>query len=125
MKSYNIVKKLEKEGYEIVYKKWAYWDGVPYVQLDGFNFAIAERVWSGNMQGCRVDFIFNHVQEALYMAKKNNPIFLKKINEVPTERWYYSRYLILSMDDYYMYKKQKYPFDECYNVLEKLKNEVE
>lgn len=123
MKSYNIIKKLEKEGYKIHYKKWAYWDGVPYVELDGFEFAIADRVWEDHWQGCKLDFIYNHVQDALYLAQNNNPIILKKIEQVPWEGWYYGRYLIKNMEDYYSYKKGCYPFDEYYKILEKLKKE--
>lgn len=121
MKSDNIVKRLKKEGYKIIYKKWGYWDDVPFVQLDGFDFAIAKKVFKGNWQSCRVDFIFNEVQQALYIAQKNNPIILKKTEEELD----YGRYLILNMGDYYLYKKNIYPFDDYYKVLEKLKNEVE
>ena len=124
MRSYNIVKKLEKEGYKIVFKKWGYWDSIPHVQLDGFNFTIAEYVNKGGWLGCNLNFIYNQVQHALNLAELNNPIILKKIKESPSEDWYYSRYLILTMEDYYMYKKNIYPFDEdYYNILEQLKNE--
>lgn len=126
MKSYNIVKKLEKEGYNIIYKKWEYWDNIPHVELDGFNFSIAEKKYNGNWQSCKVDFIYNEVRQALHIAEKNNPILFKKIEEVPSETWYYSRYLILNMEDYYQYKKGVYPFDNDYHkVLKQLKNEVE
>ena len=126
MKSYNIVKRLEKEGYNIVYKKWAYWDGVPHVKFEGFDFAIAEYVHLKNgWMGCNVNFIYNHVLEALNVAKNNNPIILKKIKQVPSESWYYSRYLILSMENYYLYKKNIHPFDDDYcKVIEQLKNEL-
>ena len=125
MKSYNIVKKLEKEGYKITYKKWAYWDCVPHVQLQGFDFAIAEIVSRDNWQSCQVDFIFNEVRQALYIAEKNNPVFLKKIEEEPGEEWFYGRYLILNMGHYEAYKKDLYPFDHYYKVLEKLKKGIE
>lgn len=123
MKSVNIVKKLQKEGYKIVYKKWAYWDGVPHVQCEEFEFAIADRVWTGNWQSCRVDFIYNEVCQALYIAQKNNPILLKKIEQVPSESWYYERYLILSMGDYYLYRKDKFPYNESWDILQKLNRE--
>lgn len=121
MKSNNIVKRLEKEGYTIFYKKWGYWDNIPHVKLDGFSFTIAEKTYKGNWQGCNLNFIYNHVLEALDLAKTYNPIFLKKIEEVPLEQWYYGRYLILSMEDYYQYKKGVYPFDGYYKELERLK----
>lgn len=124
MRSANIVKKLEKEGYNIVYKKWEYWDGIPHVQLNGFEFAIVEYTGTNGWLGCNLNFIYNQVKEALYIAKKNNPILLKKIKEAPGQEWFYSRYLILNMQDYFQYKKDKYPFDNYYNVLERLKNEV-
>ena len=124
MKSANIINRLEKEGYKIVYKRWSYWDGVPHVQLQGFDFAIAEIKHRGNWQSCRVDFIYNEVRQALYIAERNNPIFLKKIEEEPGSDWYYSRYLIKNMGDYYEYKKGIYPFNEYYPMLQKLKNEV-
>lgn len=124
MKSENIVKKLEKEGYNIVYKKWAYWDGVPHVELDGFDFAIAE-MKGENSLSLNLDFIFNHVQEALNIAQRNNPIFLKKIEKSQSQEWYYSRYLILSMQDYYSYEKKYFSYDNYYKILEKLKKEFQ
>ena len=123
MKSYNIVKKLEKEGYKISYKKWAYWDGVPHVELDGFEFVIADRVWRDHWQSCRVDFIYNEILQALYIAQKNNPVFLKKIEQVPADGWYYGRYLIRSMEDYYQYKKNIYPYNESWEVMQRLNRE--
>jgi hypothetical protein len=125
MKSANIVKKLEQKGYKIVYKKWYYWDSVPHVQLDGFEFAIAECTYSKGWLGCTLNFIFNEVQQALQVAKNGNSIILKKIKEAPLNDWCYNRYLILSMEDYYRYKKSQYPFDEYHQVLKRLKNEVE
>lgn len=123
MKSANIVKKLEKKGYKIFYKKWGYWDGVPHVQLDGFDFAIAERVWSDGWSGCNLDFIFNEVLHAITIAKDINPILLKKIEQVPWEKGYYGKYLILNMEDYYLYRKNKYPYNESWEVLQKLNRE--
>lgn len=118
MKSENIVKKLEKEGYKITFKKWSYWDNVPHVQLEGFDFAIAEHVYFKNSWlGINKDFIYQHVQNAINLAKLNNPIILKKMNN---GYWHYSIYLIDSMEDYYMYKKGKYPFNEYWEVLNKL-----
>ena len=123
MKSENIIKKLEKEGYKIIYKKWGYWDGIPHVELDGFSFAIAEKTARGNMQGCILDFIFNEVLHAITIAKDMNPILLKKIKQTPGEGWYYSRYLILSMEDYYLLRRDKYPYNESWTVLQKLNKE--
>lgn len=122
MKSANIIKRLENEGYNIIYKKWGYWDGIPHVQLEGFNFAIVECVLIGNAYGVNMNFIYNHVLEALELVKMNNPIILKKMND---GYWDYSIYLILSMQDYYLYKLKKYPFDDYYKVIEKLKKELE
>lgn len=125
MKSVNIVKRLEKEGYNIIYKKWSYWDDVPHVELDGFDFSIAKIISRDNWQSCRVDFIYNEVRQALYIAERNNPVFLKKIEEEPWNDWYYSRYLIRSMGDYETYKKDRDFFHEYYKVLERLKKELE
>ena len=125
MKSSNIVKKLQKEGYKIIYKKWGYWNNIPHVQLNEFNFAIAEYTETNGWMGCNLDFIFNQVQHALDIVRRNNPILLKKIEQVPLEDWYYSQYLILNMEDYYQYKKKRYHFNDYYKVLEQLKNEVE
>jgi hypothetical protein len=125
MKSDNIVKKLQKEGYSITFKKWGYWDGVPHVELDGFDFTIAKIISKDNRQSCRVDFIYNEVRQALYIAEQNNPVFLKKIEKAPSGDWYYSRYLIRNMGDYEDYEKKRYPFNEYYQVLEKLKTEME
>ena len=125
MKSENIVKKLQKEGYKIAFKKWSYWDNIPHVVLDGFSFAIAEHVHQKDWLGCNINFIYNHVQHALNIAQRNNPVFLKKIEQVPSESWYYSRYLILNMLDYYNYMEGVYPFNEYLIVLKKLKKELE
>lgn len=122
MKSVNIVRKLEKEGYKITFKKWSYWDGVPHVELEGFEFAIAECNYLENgWQGINKDFIYQHVLNALNLAKLNNPAILKKMNE---GRWDYSIYLIESMQDYYIYKKGKYPFSEYWDIINKLEKEV-
>lgn len=123
MKSENIIKKLEKEEYKIVYKTWGYWDGIPHVESDGFDFAIAEYTSQNNWLSCNLDFIYNHVRHALDIAQCNNPILLKKIKESLTEDYYYSRFLILSMKDYYRYMKNEYFYDEYYTVLKKLKKE--
>ena len=53
----------------------------------------------------------------------NNPTILKKIEESPTEDYYYTRFLILSMEDYYRYMKDEYFYDEYYTVLKKLEKE--
>ena len=124
MKSYNIVKKLEEQGYKIIHKKWGYQDTVPHVELDGFDFAIAERKYNGNWQSCCVDFIYNHVLEALDLAKTYNPIILKKIEESPTEDYYYLQYMITSMENYYMYKKGKFPYNNYWEVINKLEKEL-
>ena len=122
MKSYNIVKKLEKEGYKITFKKWYYWDNIPHVELEGFEFAIAECNYLENgWQGIKKDFIYQHVLSALNLAKLNNPIIIKKMNE---GRWDYSIYLIKSMEDYYRYKKEKYPYNEYWDIINKLEKEV-
>ena len=123
MKSANIVKRLEKEGYKIFYKKWGYWDNIPHVQLDGFDFAIAEKVWSGNMQGCKVDFIYNEVLHAITIARDINPILDKKINQDKINNYWYSRYKILSMEDYYLSRRDKYPYNESWDVLQRLNRE--
>lgn len=122
MKSVNIVKRLEKEGYKIVYKKWGYWDNIPHVKLKEFEFAIAEPIHlEGGWQGINLDFIYNHVQHALNLAKINNPTIFKKIKEGGD--WTYGLYLIRNMEDYYRYKKKKYPFNEYWRVLEKIEKE--
>lgn len=122
MKSANIVKRLEKEGYEITFKKWSYWDGVPHVQLNGFDFAIAEHVYlKNNLQSINKDFVYQHVLNALNLAEMNNPIILKKIKE--EGNWTYGVYLIRNMEDYYRYKKKEYPYNEYWTVLQKLEKE--
>lgn len=123
MKSVNIIKRLEKEGYEIIYKKWQNWNTIPYIRLDGFDFTIAKKVHDENLGSCKLDFVYHEVQEALDIARKNNPLFIKKIEQSPSENWRYGRYLILNMGDYYAYKKGKYPFHFYFPVLDKLKKE--
>ncbi len=123
MKSYNIVKKLQKEGYKITYKKWGYWDGVPHVQLDGFEFAIAEYTYQNGWMGCNLDFIFNEVLHAISIAEDVNPILDKKINQNKINNYWYNRYKILSMEDYYLYRREIYPYNESWEVLQKLNRE--
>lgn len=125
MKSDNIVKKLEKEGYNIAYKKWGYWNNIPHVELDGFDFTIAEYIYLENgWLGCNLDFIYNHVLDAINLAQVNNLILLKKIEKSPSEDYYYMQYMIRSMEDYYMYKKKKYPYNEYWNIINKLEKEI-
>lgn len=123
MKSENIIKKLEKQGYKIIYKKWGYWNNIPHVQLDGFDFAIAEYTYQNGWTGCNLDFIYNQVQQALDLAKTYNPILLKKIEQAPWEDWYLI-YMITSMEDYYIYKKDKFPYDRYWEVINKLEKEL-
>ena len=123
MKIENIVKRLEKEGYKIFYKKWGYWNNIPHVELNGFDFAIAERVYKNNMQGCKIDFIYNEVLHAITIAKDINTILDKKINQDRINNYWYSKYKILSMDDYYLYRKDKPPYNESWEVMQKLNRE--
>lgn len=122
MKSENIIKKLEKEGYKIEYKKWGYWDNIPYVQLDGFDFAIAETTGKKSI-GLNLNFIFNEVLHAITISKDINPILDKKINQDKVNNYWYSRYKILSMEDYYLSRRDKYPYNESWDVLQRLNKE--
>lgn len=123
MKSENIIKKLEEQGYKIIYKKWGYWDNIPHVELDGFDFTIAERTTRENMQGCILDFIYNEVLHAISIAKDVNLILDKKIKQDKINNYWYSRYKILSMEDYYLYRKDKFPYNESWDVLQRLNRE--
>ena len=123
MKSYNIVKKLEKEGYKVVYKKWGYWDGVPHVRLDGFDFAIAECTLVAGAYGVNMDFIYNHVLDATTVAENVNYYILRLIEAKPEKGYEYEPYLVLSMQDYYKYLKRQYPWDYWSHVEIKLKYE--
>lgn len=122
MKSDNIVKKLEKEGYKVEYKKWGYWDNIPHVQLEGFKFAIAETKGKESIR-LNLDFIFNEVLHAISIAEDVNPILDKKINQDKINNYWYSQYKILSMEDYYLYRKDKPPYNESWDVLQRLNRE--
>ncbi len=123
MKIDNIIKKLEKKGYTVEWKKWQYWV-VPSIKLkNGDIFYIADRVWKDNWQGCRLDFIYNEVLHAISIAEDVNPILDKKINQDKINNYWYSQYKILSMEDYYLYRKNKYPYNESWEVLQKLNRE--
>ena len=122
MKSDNIIKKLEKQGYKIIYKKWGYWDNIPHIQLDGFNFAIAETTGKESIR-LNLNFIFNEVLHAINIAKDINPILDKKINQDKMNNYWYSRYKILSMEDYYSYRKDKFPYNESWDIMQKLNRE--
>lgn len=114
MKSENIIKRLEKEGYEITYKRWSYWDNVPHVELDGFSFAIAEHTQQGNSLGLNLNFIYNEVLNAISTAQRIN----KKLDE--SKNYHYNIYKILSMEDYYRYKKDLYPYNELWHILKRI-----
>lgn len=115
MKSENIVRKLKKEGYNVIYKKWGYWDGIPYVQLEGFDFAIVELVEGRGCLGINLNFIYNEVLNAISIAQWIN----KKLDETKDD--FYNIYKIYSMEDYYKYKKDSYPYNELYHILQRLK----
>ena len=122
MKSENIVKKLKKEGYKVVYKKWRYWT-VPTIKLkNGDIFYIAETT-GREFIGLNLDFIFNEVLHAISIAEDINPILDKKINQDKMNNYWYSQYKILSMEDYYLYQKEKYPYNESWDVLQRLNRE--
>ena len=122
MKSSNIVKKLQKEGYTIIYQKWGYWNNIPHVQLEGFDFAIAETTGKESI-GLNLDFIYNEVLHAIVIAKDINPILDKKINQDKVNNYWYNRYKILSMEDYYLSRKDKYPYNESWDIMQKLNRE--
>ena len=123
MKSANIVKKLQKEGYNIIYKKWGYWDSIPHVQLEGFDFALAECVLIGGAYGLNMNFIYNHVLEALDLAKNTNYILLQLIKANSEESYEYEPYLIQSMQDYYRYLKKRFPWDYWSHDKKRLERE--
>ena len=85
MKVDNIVKKLEREGYEIIYKKWGYWDGIPFVKLDGFDFAIVEGITINNSYTINMEFVYNHVLDAISIAEEYNYLILDLIKNKPVE----------------------------------------
>lgn len=123
MKSENIIKNLKKDGYKIIYKKWGYWDGVPHVQLDGFDFAIAEGILHYGSYGINMDFIYNHVLDATTVAENTNYSILRLIESKPEKGYEYEPYLILSMQDYYRYLKGQFPWDYWSDVIKSLKEE--
>mgnify|MGYP001274314708 FL=1 len=123
MKVDNIVKKLEREGYEIIYKKWGYWDGIPFVKLDGFDFAIVEGITINNSYTINMEFVYNHVLDAISIAEEYNYLILDLIKNKPVEAYNYEPYLILSMQDYYHYKKELFPWDNWSHTWKQLNSE--
>ncbi len=122
MKSANIVKKLEKEGYIVEWKKWRYWM-VPSIKLkNGDIFYIAETTGKESI-GLNLNFIFNQVLHAISIAENINPILDKKINQDKINNYWYSMYKILNMGDYYLYRKDKFPYNESWDVLQRLNRE--
>lgn len=119
MKIENIIKKLEKQGYTVEWKKWAYWN-VPTVKLkNGDIFFIAETTGKQSI-GLNLNFIFNDVLHGISIAESINPILDKKINQDEINNYWYNRYKILSMEDYYLYRKNIFPYDDIWNVLQRL-----
>lgn len=123
MKVNNIIKNLKKDGYKIIYKKWGYWDGVPHIQLDGFDFAIVEGVTVNNSYTINMDFVYNHVLDATATAENVNYYILRLIEARPQKAYEYNPYLILSMEDYYRYLKNQFPWDYWSHTKKWLKME--
>ena len=122
MKIDNIIKKLEKKGYTVEWKKWQYWI-VPSIKLkNGDIFYIAE-MKGRNSISLNLDFIFNEVLHAISIAEDVNPILDQKINQDKINNYWYNRYKILSMEDYYLYRKNKFPYNESWEVLQRLNRE--
>lgn len=77
MKSSNIAKKLEGEGYSLDFGRFSYWDGVPYI----FNeerkhaFFIAETSSQNNSVGLILDFKFEDVLSAVRKWEKGEDVF--------------------------------------------------
>ncbi len=112
MISKNIVKKLQKEeGFKVEYGKYIYWDGIPYIELNGGKFFIAECVTYNNATSVNTSFIYTHVLDAITTAKDLNPFLNELIQKDSWNGLYYEQYKINCMTDYYMYQKNEYPWD--------------
>ncbi len=123
MKINNIIRNLKKDGFKIIYKKWGYWDSIPHIPLDGFDFAIVEGVTINNSYTINMDFVYNHVLDATTTAENVNYYILRLIEANPKKTYEYEIYLITSMQDYYKYLKREFPWDYWENVKKYLKEE--
>lgn len=112
MISKNIIKKLQKEeGFEVEYGKYIYWDGIPYIKINGNKFFIAECVTCNNATSVNTSFIYTHVLDAISTAMDTNPFLDELIQKDNKNGLYYEQYKINCMTDYYMYRKGQYPWD--------------
>lgn len=102
MKINNIVKKLTREGYEIRYMKYIYWD-VPHVKLkNGAWLAIADIEYRHGSACLNTEFRYNDVE---YAILELGVLDIKKLNE-----WGYCDF---SMGDYlYAVRNNYYPWGE-------------
>lgn len=87
MKMKNIVKKLEKMGYEVNYKKYIYWDNIGYViNKDGYITYLVADVYSANRSTTIVEedskFTFKYVLECIEDGRFNLGSF-DYLNYVP------------------------------------------
>lgn len=72
MKKENIIKNLEKMGYEVMSVKFDYWT-VPGIQLrNGDRFAIADHVVQNNTSGVVEEFKLDDVVNAILAAEENH-----------------------------------------------------
>ena len=77
MKSSNIVKMLEKEGYSLDFGRFDYWDGVPYIFSEKRKhvFKIADISSHNNSIGLVLDFKFEDVLSAVRKWEKGEDVF--------------------------------------------------
>lgn len=66
MKQKHLIENLEKEGYEVDYGKYEYWDNIPYVEHeDGSVTWIAQTYNKLQSTGVKTDLPYEKVKEAI------------------------------------------------------------
>ena len=93
MKKDNVIKKLTKEGYEIVYKRIAYWDNVPCVKIikdKGVSFlALESYIVNNKYNNFTIDYLIN----TTYKEIKDKINYIKNSN-LGYEDYYYINIII-------------------------------
>lgn len=71
MKSQNIVKKLKREGYDIGYHKFEYWENIPCVNLEHGQLSISSVVSFYGFKILNAEFKYGDILEAIRVARAN------------------------------------------------------
>lgn len=82
----NFIERLEKNGFEIEYGKYNYWDSQEYIQIGRERIWLVDTYLVEHGSGCYVDYRYrNDVAEDIKYAIKKQEELLKKETELIDE----------------------------------------